>query len=127
MGFLKGLLFALAGKYLQTAIDVVKVEIAIRVVKAIGGARKLFMLLSVWIFLLTLIAVGLAMIPVALCVFMPWAPETKLIVALIFALIYIAVPVFLLLTLMSERRWLKMFHADELIQNIIRKKQNSSE
>ncbi len=126
MGFIKGLLFGLAGNAVKTAIDVVKVEIAIRVVKAIGGARKLFMLLSVWIFLLTLVAVGLAMIPVSLCVFMPWAPETKLIVALIFALIYIAVPIFLLMTLMSERRWMKIFRADELVQNIISKKQSSS-
>lgn len=126
MGFLKGLLFALAGKYVQTAIDVVKVELAIAAVKAIGGARKLFMLLSVWIFLLTLIAVGLAMIPVALCVFAPWTPETKLIVALTFALIYIVVPVALLSSLMSERRWMKIFHADQLVQNIMRKKQGQS-
>ncbi len=124
MGFIKGILFALAGKYLQTAIDVVKVEFAIAVIKAIGGARRLFMLLSVWIFLLTLVAVGLAMIPVALCVFMPWEPTTKLIIALLFALIYIAVPVFLLMTLMSERRWMKIFHADELVQKVMRQKQS---
>lgn len=123
MGFIKGILFALAGKYVKTAIDVVKVEIAIAIVKAIGGTRKVFMLLSVWIFLLTLIAVGLAMIPVALCVFTSWAPETKLMVALIFAFIYIAAPLVLLMSLMSERRWMKIFRADELVAKIIRNQQ----
>ena len=84
------------------------------------------MLLSVWIFLLTLIAVGLAMIPVALCVFTSWEPSTKLMVALIFAFIYIAVPLILLLSLMSERRWMRIFRANELIERVVRKKENQS-
>lgn len=126
IGLIKGLLIALAGKYIKTAIDVVKVEIAIAIVNAIGGARKVFMLLSVWIFLLTLIAVGLAMIPVALCVFTSWEPSTKLMVALIFAFIYIAVPLILLLSLMSERRWMRIFRANELIERVMRKKENQS-
>lgn len=127
MGFIKGILFALAGRYVQTAIDVVKVEVAIAIIKAIGGARRLFMLLSVWIFLLTLVAVGLAMIPVALCVFTPWEPTTKLIVALMFALIYIGVPVILLLNLMSERRWMEIFHANDLVQKVMRSKSGQSQ
>lgn len=124
MGFIKGFLYALAGKYVKTAFDVVKVEIAIAIVKAIGGTRKVFILLSIWIFLLTLIAVGLAMIPVALCVFTAWAPETKLMVALIFAFIYIAVPLLLLMSLMSEHRWMKIFRADELVAKVIRNQQS---
>lgn len=121
MEFIKGLLFALVGRYVKTAIEIVKVEVAIALIKAIASTRQVLMLLSVWIFLLTLIAVGLAMIPVALCVFTSWAPGTKLLVALGFAVIYIAVPLALLSSLMSERRWMKLFQADELVEKIVRK------
>lgn len=123
MGFLKGLLFALAGKYIQTAIDVVKVEIAMAIIRAIGGIRRLLIILSLWAFMLVLIAAGLVMIPVALCIYMPWAPETKLIVMLVFAALYIGLPLIALLTLLSERRWMQMFKVNDLIERVMRKQQ----
>ena len=119
MGFIKGILFALAGRYVQTAIDVVKVEVAIAIIKAIGGARKLFMLLSVWIFLLTLVAVGLAMIPVALCVFMPWEPTTKAIAGISLGAIYLLAPVIVLNILLSEKRWMRMTGATALLRKFV--------
>ncbi|MGB5105608.1 MAG: hypothetical protein WBP42_02730, partial [Candidatus Zixiibacteriota bacterium] len=59
---------------------------------------------------------------VALCVFTAWDPSTKLMVALLFALIYIAVPLILLLSLMSEKRWMKIFRTNELIDKVMRKR-----
>jgi hypothetical protein len=122
MGFIKGLLFALAGRYIQTAIDIVKVEVAMAIIRVLGGLRKLLILLSLWAFLLVLIAAGLVMIPVALAIYMPWAPETKLIVLLAFALVYIVVPLVILMAVLSEKRFLKLFKVDDLVARVIRKK-----
>ncbi len=121
MSFLKGLLFSLAGKYIQTAIDVVKVEVAMAIIRALGGIRKLLILLSLWAFLLVLIGAGLIIVPVALTSYMPWAPETKLIVLLAVALIYISVPLIILISILSEKRFLKLFKVDELVARIVRK------
>lgn len=125
MGFLKGLIFGLAGKSIQTAIDIAKAELVIALVRALGGLRKLIILLSLWLFLLVLLVGGLVMIPVALCVYMPWAPETKLIVLLAFAVVYIGVPLIALMAVLSERRWLKLFKVDELVAKVIRKREPS--
>lgn len=61
---------------------------------------------------------GVVLIPVALCLFMPWEPSTRLWVAMVFAIVYLAVPVILASMLLSERRWMRIFHVDDLIREI---------
>ncbi len=112
MGFLKGLLYGLAGKSIQNLIDIAKAELVIALIRALGGLRKLIVLMSLWVFLLMLMAGGLVIVPVALCIYMPWGPETKLIVLLSFAAVYIGVPLIALMSVLSERRWLKLFKVD---------------
>ncbi len=125
MGFLKGLLYGLAGKSIQNLIDIARAELVIALIRALGGLRKLIVLLSLWVFLLMLLAGGLVIVPVALCVYMPWAPETKLIVLLSFAAVYIGVPLIALMSVLSERRWLKLFKVDELVAKVVRKRESS--
>ncbi len=123
MGFLKGLLYGLAGKSIQNLIDIAKAELVIALIRALGGLRKLIVLLSLWVFLLMLLAGGLVIVPVALCVYMPWTPDTKLIVLLSFAAVYIGVPLIALMSILSERRWLKLFKVDELVAKVVRKRE----
>lgn len=120
----------LVGKYIrtsflirktETAIAALKAETAIAALKAIDTSRKLSILFSLWIFLLTIIAVGLIMIPISICLFSDWETNVKLIVALSFGFVYIVAPALLLIALMSEKRWLRIFHADKLVQNITTK------
>jgi hypothetical protein len=125
MGFLKGLLYALAGKSIQNLIDIAKAELVIALIRALGGLRKLIVLTSLWVFLLMLMAGGLVIVPVALCVYMPWGSETKLIVLLSFAAVYIGVPLIALMSVLSERRWLKLFKVDELVAKVVRKRESS--
>ncbi len=63
-------------------------------------------------------AAGAVMIPIALCLFMPWEQGTRLWVALIFAAVYLTIPVILASMFLSERRWMRIFHVDELVREI---------
>jgi hypothetical protein len=51
---------------------------------------------------------------------MPWAPETKAIVAISFGAAYILIPVIVVLTLLSKRRWMKMSRAAQLLKEALK-------
>jgi TRAP-type C4-dicarboxylate transport system permease small subunit len=65
---------------------------------------------------------GFLLIPVGLCLFMPWAPVTKAIVAVSIGTVYIVIPLIAGLALFSEKRWMKMSSADKLLKSALRKK-----
>lgn len=115
--------FAFAGRYARrvfdTSFSLLRVELAAAALKAVDAVRKVYILFSIWIFLLTLIAAGLAMIPISICLFAPWSPATKLLVMLIFAVVYIAAPAALLMSFMSEKRWMKMTNGRQMVQKIV--------
>jgi uncharacterized membrane protein YeiB len=58
---------------------------------------------------------GAILLPLALCLFMPWEPNTRLWVALAFAAVYVAIPMTVAAIALSEKRWMHYFHVDELI------------
>lgn len=117
-GLLKGLVSSIIGRSFGAALDIVKVELAITAIKLLGGIRRFVIMTMLGFFMLMLIAVGMIMIPVALCVYMPWSPETKLLVVLLFAIVYIAVPAFILMSLMAEKRWMRASGASKLVAKI---------
>ena len=59
------------------------------------------------------------MIPLALCFFMPWAPETRAIVAISFGAAYVLIPLVVVIALFSEKRWMKASKADKLVKEAL--------
>ncbi len=108
--------------YFRSLLDLVKIRAAVGYVNGVKVTRQLFMLWCALVFCLVLLAIGLALIPIALCLFMPWSAETKAIVAISFALVYIIVPLILLLTIFSQKRWMRISKANELVNSILEKK-----
>ena len=112
----------LVRSYIGSLFDLVKIRAAVGYVNGIKVTRRLFMLWCALVFCLVLLAIGLALIPIALCLFMPWSAETKAIVAIAFALVYIIVPLILLIVVFSQKRWMRIFKANELVSSILDKK-----
>jgi uncharacterized membrane protein YeiB len=74
-----------------------------------------------------MLACGFLLIPVALCLFVPWSPETKTIVAASIGAAYIIIPVIVVMVLSSERRWMKASGADKLVKEALRQRGGSTE
>jgi len=112
----------LVRSYIRSLFDLVKIKAAVGYVNCVKVTRQLFILWCALVFCLVLLAIGLALIPIALCLFMPWSAETKAIVAISFALVYIIVPLILFIIVFSQKRWMRIFKADELVSSILDKK-----
>jgi nitrate reductase gamma subunit len=110
----------LIGSYVETTIDLLKIEAAIAYINGIKVTRRLFMVLCALVFCIVIIACGFLIIPIALCMFMPWSPETKAIVAIVFGAVYVLVPLITIVMLLSEKRWMKMTRSDELIRKVLK-------
>jgi uncharacterized SAM-binding protein YcdF (DUF218 family) len=122
MEMISSYLKKLVKSYLDSALELFKVEAVICYLNGINAARQVTMRLFFRLFCLVLMAVGLGLIPLGLCLFMPWAPQTKAIVVLAFGAVYIVVPLILILTGFSQKRWMKTSGAKDLVENVLKRK-----
>jgi len=116
--FVKGLVKS----YLESILELVKIRAAICYVSGIKVARRLFILWCALVFCLVLLAIGLGLIPIALCLYMPWTPQTKAMVAIAFGLVYIVVPLLVMINVFSQKRWMKISGAKDLVDGILDQK-----
>jgi hypothetical protein len=69
---------------------------------------------------IVMLACGFLLIPVALCLFMPWSPETKAIVGASIGAAYIIIPVIVGTSLFSERRWMRTSGIAKLVKEALK-------
>jgi heme/copper-type cytochrome/quinol oxidase subunit 4 len=112
----------LVKSYLDSALELFKIEAVICYLNGINAARQMTMRWFFHLFCLVLMAVGLGLIPFGLCLFMPWTPQTKAILVLAFSAVYIVVPLILILTGFSQKRWMKASGAKDLMENVLKRK-----
>jgi len=98
-----------------------KIRAVIYYLEMIRTARKAVMALGVLMFCVLLMAAGAVLIPLALCLFMPWQPETKALVACAFGVVYVIGPLIVAMVLMSEKRWMRITRADKLLNDVLSK------
>lgn len=101
--------------FVRPILDMVKVRAAMRDRETLQTIRRGVLAICAVTACVTLMAGGAILLPLALCLFMPWEPTTRLWVALAFAALYIAIPTTAAALMLSEKRWLGYFHLDELI------------
>jgi len=106
---------------LKSSVSSLRVQGALAYVKLIKGTRRMTILLCVLVLCAIVLGCGFLLVPVALCLFMPWTGETKAIVAGSVGVAYILIPLIVMLTLFSERRWLRVSKADKLVRAALRK------
>jgi hypothetical protein len=107
---------------IEASVALGKIEAAIIYLNFIKGARRMTMLACILVLCVVILACGFLLIPVGLCLFMPWAPQTKAIVAVSVGAAYIVIPLIAGIVLFSEKRWMKMSSADKLLKSALRKR-----
>ncbi len=110
------------GSKIAASVALCRIQAAIVYLNFIKGARRMTMLACLLVLCVVILACGFLLIPVGLCLFMPWAPETKAIVAVSIGAGYIIIPLIVGIALFSEKRWMKMSSADKLLKSALRKK-----
>ena len=121
MDFWKELFRRLIGSKIDASVALCKIQAAIVYLNFIKGTRRMTMLFCILVLCIVILACGFLLIPVGLCLFMPWTSETKAIVAVSFGAGYIIIPLIAVMALFSEKRWMKTSSADKLLKEALRK------
>ncbi len=96
-----------------------KLRAAIYYLEGVKGAHRILFLVCLLVFLITLIGAGLVMAPLALLLFMPWELTTKAAVGIIIGAVYLLVPTVTLISLLSEKRWMRLTGATEILRKLV--------
>jgi hypothetical protein len=116
-----GRLFAqVLGAQVGALAGSLKVQAAILYVNLIKSTRRMAMLLCLLVLCAIVIACGFLLIPVALCLFMPWGNETKALVAASFGAAYVVIPLIVAVSLFSQKRWMRVSRAGKLLRAALR-------
>lgn len=107
--------------FVAPSIRRVKIRAVMYYLETIRSARHAVITLGVLAFCMAMMAGGAVLVPLALCLFMPWQPLTKALVACAFGAVYITVPLAVAIVLMSEKRWMRLTRADALLKNVLGK------
>jgi len=102
--------------YVEQHLARAKFRTAIYYMNGVQSVRRLFIFACLLGVSIRLFVLGLLLIPVALCFFMPWTPEVKAGVAILSGLVYLAGSLAILSLLLSERQWLKVSRAKEFLE-----------
>jgi hypothetical protein len=115
MKFFVELFWQLIGTKIETSVALFKIDAAITYLNIIKGTRRMAILFCLMVLFVALFTGGFLLIPVALCLFMPWPPETRVIVAASFGSAYILIPLIVVMALFSQKRWMRTSRADKLL------------
>ena len=117
--FFQGLFDWLRSTYLEPSLKMLKLRAAIYYLEGVKGARRILILICLLVFVITLIGAGLVVIPLVLLFFMPWEPVTKAVVGIIIGAIYLLVPAAALISLLSEKRWMRVTGAGDILRKLV--------
>jgi len=102
--------------YWRRYLALAKFRGAVYYMEGVQSVRRLFIFACLLGVCVRLFVLGLILIPVALCLYMPWTPEVKAGVAILSGLVYLAGSLAILSLLLSERQWLKVSRAREFFE-----------
>jgi len=115
----QGIFGWLRSTYLEPSLKMLKLRAAIYYLEGVKGAHRILMLVCLLVFVITLIGAGLVIVPLALLLFMPWEPTTKAVVGISIGAIYLLVPGVALISLLSEKRWMRLTGATDVLRRLM--------
>jgi hypothetical protein len=119
--FWREIIYRLIGSEVEASVALVKIQSAIIYLHVLKNARRLTKLICLLVFFVIVLACGFLLIPVSLCLFMPWAPETKAIVATAFAAAYVIIPLTVVMILFREKNWIRASKVDKLLEEAFKR------
>jgi len=87
-------------------------------VRSIKALRFLFLGMLCMAMCLLFLMTGLIVLHVSLFVYTPWTMATKMLVGLLCSLIYFLAAFGIFYQIFSSERWLKIFHAERLTEDL---------
>ncbi|MEK7775003.1 MAG: hypothetical protein AAB305_03855 [Candidatus Zixiibacteriota bacterium] len=118
MSLFQGIYDWLRSSYLEPSLKLLKIRAAIYYLEGVKGAHRILILICLLVFVITLLGAGLVMVPFALLLFMPWDPTTKAVVGITIGAIYLIVPAVALISLLSEKRWMRITGATDVLRKL---------
>jgi hypothetical protein len=109
----------LKSTYFEPMLKLLNLQAAIYYVEGVKGAHRILIMISLVAFAITMIGAGLVMIPLALLIFMPWEPATKAVVGIVIGAVYLLVPAVALISLLSEKRWMRLTGASDALRKLV--------
>jgi uncharacterized membrane protein (DUF485 family) len=119
-GLLGEILKRLVGSEIETSISLVKIQSAIAYLHMVKQIRRLAAIVCALVFFVVFLGCGMLLVPIALCMFMPWAPETRAIVGASFGAGYVVISLVVVLILFRSKLWMKASMIDKLLKDAAR-------
>lgn len=109
----------LVKEYKRTTLDLAKIEIATLYVKAIKLIRQECMISVMIVFGAIIFANVLGVLQTAILLFAPWNVGWRIVAALGLGLLAFCLPLAVVLQLFSQRRWMEITKADDLLARTV--------
>jgi hypothetical protein len=117
--FFQGMLDWLRSSYLEPSFKMLKLRAAVYYLEGVKGAHRILVLICLLVFVITLVGAGLVLVPLVLLLFMPWEPTTKAVVGIIIGALYLLAPAVALISLLSEKRWMRLTGATDVLRKLV--------
>lgn len=115
----RGILDGLKLAYVGSSVRMLKIRGAIYYLEGVKSTYRALIQVCLVAFLITLVGAGLVLIPLALFIFMPWEPATKAVVGIVIGSVYMIVAGVGLISLLSEKRWMRLTGASEILHKLL--------
>jgi hypothetical protein len=119
---MKDLLMRLFKVYFDDAILLVKIRAVSYYVKAVSVARDIYLNHVFLAGMLLLMLAGFILMHVGLFIALPCSPVCKGALLLILGAVYFLIALFCVLTTCSEKNWMKVSKASDLVKKVTEKK-----
>jgi len=118
MGFLRGLFSAFLGRWIDRLLGTLEIEAAILYVGGVRKAREAFIALLLAVLFLLLMTTGFLLIHVGLFLWLPWSLPARALVLLVLGAAYFGSGLAVVITITSERAWMKFTKVDLLLARL---------
>jgi hypothetical protein len=117
------LLSGLLGRWIDLLLGSLEIEAATLYVAGVRKAREAFIALLLAALFLLLMMIGFLLVHVALFMLLPWSPSARALVLLGLGMLYFGCGLAVVITIASERAWIKFTRVDRLLARFNRHKQ----
>lgn len=106
------------GQYKDNTVEAAKLQSYIVYLKSIRTMRLLFISILGIGFCLLLLVSGIFLFHLSLLLYGPWSNNTKMIITLVSAAIYIGGSIGVFIYIFSQKKWMEIFNADDIVEKV---------
>jgi hypothetical protein len=108
--------------YWDDTLALAKIRAVRLYVTALGEARQIFIRYVILRFALLLMIAGFSLIHIAFFLYVPLSREAKMLLLLIFGIVYFLISLAIILVMTSEKYWMKLSGASKLVKDIAKER-----